>query len=434
MSSNMPSEMSVVPNFNSEMVGQNTMNENRVEYPDRGCPIQEPLLNPELPKSLTPLDKPSCSSQQEPMSKEYNQRNNFGFYDMDAPTGYKLKVCNTNFKKTSSKEQKMDLPTKFKEIKLDNSKSPITKLNEIMLLKKQVVEYKWVSVSGHVHNPIFKFIVENNELYAYGEGVSKKEAKKNAAAAFLKKLDDNDGNNTITSTTSNISPSKVSPLEYSKENILNEISKLNPIGVLQELCMARHWELPNYNFPCDEHNDTHNIWYSVICSLREFQSLGEGKTKQAAKRQAAHIMYEKIKNVPYQSSPEAKEFEYLEPSKFMLNTKEINDLDHTNNLKHLEVFFNRLKLSQNQSLNKLRNTNSTIEIRKNAIEILSAIAKEENFNITYVLMTKKSSDIGMLVQLTVTPLLLFIGNGRSTTEAQETAAFVALSYIKLLLD
>jgi len=65
-------------------------------------------------------------------------------------------------------------------------------------------------------------------------------------------------------------------------------------------------------------------------------------------------MYEKIKNVPQQSISKAKEYEYPVPSKFMLNAKEINDLDHKNNLKYLEVFFNRLKLSQNQSLNRLR--------------------------------------------------------------------------------
>jgi len=65
-------------------------------------------------------------------------------------------------------------------------------------------------------------------------------------------------------------------------------------------------------------------------------------------------MYEKVKNVPQQSISKAKENEYPPPSQFMLNIENSNDLDHKNNLKSLEIFFDRLKSSENQSLSKLK--------------------------------------------------------------------------------
>lgn len=102
----------------------------------------------------------------------------------------------------------------------------------------------------------------------------------------------------------------------------------------------------------------------------------------------------------------------------------------------------------------MQNIDSTTKIRKNAIKLLNAVGVEENFNITYILMSKKlgkrsvkliiiifiplslffSDEIGLIVQLALTPLLVFTGNGKSIAEAQEMAAYVALSYIKLLLQ
>jgi len=114
----------------SEAGNSNTSVDGRVKYSDKSCITEEQLLD------------------------------------------YKHDSCCKIFK------QKMDLSKRLNELKLDNEKSPIAKLNEIMLLKKQSIKYKLISIVGHEHNPIFRFVAENGEIFAYGEGSSKKEAKK----------------------------------------------------------------------------------------------------------------------------------------------------------------------------------------------------------------------------------------------------------------
>lgn len=47
---------------------------------------------------------------------------------------------------------------------MDSEKSPIAKLNEIMYLKRKVIDYELVSMTGHVHNPVFTFRIKSDEL------------------------------------------------------------------------------------------------------------------------------------------------------------------------------------------------------------------------------------------------------------------------------
>jgi len=85
---------------------------------------------------------------------------------------------------------------------------------------------------------------------------------------------------------------------------------------------------------------------------------GEGKTKQAAKKQAARLLFEKIKNL----SPEEKAVlnynEFQTPSEVLLNGDQLNNVDGkispSEALKCVNKFKNQLKLSNNPSINKLK--------------------------------------------------------------------------------
>lgn len=65
---------------------------------------------------------------------------------------------------------------------------------------------------------------------------------------------------------------------FSSEPIVKQMIEtkfeLNPIGVLQELCMAYHWELPHYECFKELCNESNKFKFIVICSLKSFRSKG----------------------------------------------------------------------------------------------------------------------------------------------------------------
>jgi len=74
---------------------------------------------------------------------------------------------------------------------------------------------------------------------------------------------------------------------------------INYIGSLQELCQARSWDLPKYEYSRGikgiSKNQKH--FYTVKCSAGPYVSEGIGKNKKMAKKQAAKILLKYWVNV-----------------------------------------------------------------------------------------------------------------------------------------
>lgn len=169
----------------------------------------------------------------------------------------------------------LDNISKLRNLLTNNEKHPVSVLNELTdLLNKNKVEYSTENLESY---KIFTACAKNDHIVAYGIGTSKKAAKKTAAINFLQKFSYNFDDST--------------GIQF-----LTEQSKLNHVGILQNVCMARHAPFPDYR--CIEDCNTQNYRFTVKCFLCGHMTIGEGKTKSDAKRLAASRMYDRIINIP----------------------------------------------------------------------------------------------------------------------------------------
>jgi hypothetical protein len=184
------------------------------------------------------------------------------------------------------------------EFRSGGQKTPVIVINEIMMLLKKSVVYNLVSVTVKDHALNFLYTIQIDEMRTFGRGSSKINAKQHAALNFLENFEHFIDINAITPnrapTNSDClnNPTTIKKGDITNKNSLKIKYEINPIGFLQELCMARYWEFPKYKVV------EINEGYKVVCSLRVYTSECKAINKKAAKRQAAFFMVQQVVDLP----------------------------------------------------------------------------------------------------------------------------------------
>ncbi|XP_057336787.1 RISC-loading complex subunit tarbp2 isoform X6 [Microplitis mediator] len=275
------------------------------------------------------------------------------------------------------------------EMKSLPSKTPVSVLQELLSRRGTTPKYELVQIEGAVHEPTFRYRVTVADVVAMGTGRSKKDAKHGAAKAVLDKLIGVSSGDLATDTQiNNINDLQNSQPDaegtYGDEKVVN-----NPIGSLQEMCMSRHWPPPKYTME-GETGLPHERQFTIVCSMLKYRQVGLGKSKKLAKRQAAHKMWQALRDATDEANPGG-------------------GLDD----------------DENTCLN-----DGVI----NLVQFLQEIASEQLFEVTYVDIEEKSisGKCQCLVQLSTLPVAVCYGSGITSKDAQAAAAQNALEYLKIM--
>jgi RISC-loading complex subunit TARBP2 len=128
-----------------------------------------------------------------------------------------------------------------------------------------------------------------------GVGRSKKEAKHAAAKALIDKLTGMNISDQFYQQKGSFNSNGSTTGSNNNNASFDEKNQMgNPIGVLQEFCMQKHWPPPQYEVEV-EVGLPHERQFTIACVLK-FREVGTGKSKKIAKRQAAQRMWERLQN------------------------------------------------------------------------------------------------------------------------------------------
>lgn len=169
---------------------------------------------------------------------------------------------------------------------------PITLLQEICSRNGLTPDYQLLSTEGSVHEPTFKIAVTVADISAIASGQSKKKARHAAAREAIEKLRQKPDLNF-----EGINFDSLTPIDEPSTKSVYEvaINEANPVGKLQEICMKMRVNPPDYD-TCDERGLAHERVFFLSCSIASLNlsTMGQGRSKKLAKRQAAELMLTKL--------------------------------------------------------------------------------------------------------------------------------------------
>ncbi|KAI4461141.1 loquacious isoform b [Holotrichia oblita] len=320
------------------------------------------------------------------------------------------------------------------------TKTPVSVLQELLSRRGITPKYELVQIEGAIHEPIFRYrVFLSNEYIATGTGRSKKEAKHAAAKNLLDLLvgkttaeqaNPTNGTTSLTDITNQV----VSPFD---DKVMG-----NPIGWLQEMCMSRRWPPPSYEME-NEEGLPHERQFTIACKVLKFREIGTGKSKKLAKRMAAHKMWQALQDMSLENTNINQMFDEDEElttrggnlqSRYAgLKDSKINTIASNNSHSHkVSQFHKYLKQANGPKVTELQNTSVSIK-DFNCIQFLQELATELQFETTYVDIDEKSvtGKYQCLLQISTVPLAVCFGTGNSPKDAQMSAAFNALEYLKI---
>ncbi|XP_037075904.1 RISC-loading complex subunit tarbp2-like isoform X1 [Pollicipes pollicipes] len=324
------------------------------------------------------------------------------------------------------------------------SKTPVSLLQELCAKRGITPKYELIQVEGAVHEPTFLYRATVGEFIASGQGQSKKKAKHAVAKAVLDMVL---GNQAAPPGAPAPAAQAESPLEQLVSPYDDGIPG-NPVGQLQELCMAYRYPPPAYELSAEE-GLPHERTFTIACRIgTAFTETGVGKSKKIAKRQASNLMLSKLREAPplaaapadAAADPAASEahdpqaVQKLADHFSGLMSSQIPPLTASSSV-HVGQFHRNLKAAAGPKLFELRET-APNQSTWNCVQFLQELALEQTFPITWVDIDEKSFEdrCQCLVQISTLPVAVCYGVGDDPAKAKADAAHNALQYLKIMVN